>query len=77
MIKMINNMKRIQPISKERLKKTADIIANNRFSGCRTGRELDDLADEILKGIDEDDDESYFKVISEVREWTAFLGLKK
>lgn len=70
-------MKGIQPISKERLAKTAEILKNNRFSGCRTARELDDLADEILKGIDEDDDESYFKVISEVREWTAFLGLKK
>jgi len=70
-------MKGIQPISKERLAKTAEILKNNRFSGCRTARELDDLADEILNGIDEDDDESYFKVISEVREWTAFLGIKK
>lgn len=70
-------MKGIQPISKERLAKTAEILKNNRFSGCRTARELDDLADEILKGLDEDDDESYFKVISEVREWTAFLGIKK
>lgn len=72
-------MKRIQPISKERLKKTADIISNNRFNCCRSFNELQEMVEFLTRNDDLTNKlivEVEAELMKEAKEWAAVLGVK-